>query len=300
MTLLRLTNTSQPRPERYPDAVLPLAVDDLPELRRANRSLLRDDELLESLRLMPGLSQWHPASGEFVLVAPWRHRADIPTFRLLSAFGHERDLVRAALDAADATGKAAFVTTETYERRKPGFYANHGLDRMETIIGYRHARVEDYLDVELQPQQTFNPVQPGDSQLIEGMVAVDRAAFPWLWRNSPGEFIWWMNQPSVEVTVGMLNGVVVSYYGVTYYQNMAHLDRIAIHPGYQGQALGTETLAIAMLRMARLGLEQAALCTQQSNAVSQKLYERAGFQRAERDDYYMYGTLLGAAPGDAR
>ena len=300
MTLLRLANKPEPRKPQYPNAVMPLALADIPALRLGNRSLVRDDEVVESLRTMPGISHWHPASGEFVLVAPWRHRSDIATFRLISAISNERALVNACLDAANTAGMAAFITTETYERRKPEFYANHGLDRIETIIGYHHERMEDYLDLAIQPLQEFRPVQAGYDELIEGMIALDHAAFPWLWRNSIEEFAWWMQQQFVEVAVGLIDGVVSSYYGITYFRSMGHLDRIAIHPDYQGRALGKETLSVAMQRMARMGLKRAALCTQETNAVSQKLYERAGFYRVPSDDYHMYGTLLAAAPQEAQ
>ena len=299
MNLLHLTNKPNPRPDRYPDVVVPLTKADIPALRLSNTSLVRDDEVIESLHLMPGLSHWHPASGEFVLVAPWRHRDDIPTFRLISAFGNEFDLVSAALQAAGAAGKTAFITTETYERRQPVFYANHGLANMEKIISYRHARVEDFLDADLIPVQDFRVVQPGDDHLIAELVRMDHAAFPWIWRNSIEEFGWWMQQDSVEVSVGMIEGRIASYYGTTYFRNMGHLDRIAVHPEFQGRGLGKETLTVALQRMARMGRKQAALCTQQANEVSQALYERSGFLRAPHEDYHMYGTLFSAAPGEA-
>jgi ribosomal protein S18 acetylase RimI-like enzyme len=299
VSLLRLTNKPEPRKPHYPDAAVPLTFADIPALRLSNRSLVRDDEVVASLRTMPGISQWHPASGEFVLVAPWRNRSDIATSRMISAIANERELVSAALDAADVSGMAAFITTETYERRKPEFYASHGLERLETIITYQHERIADFLDIAIKPAQEFRPVQPGDDDLIDGMVALDHGAFPWLWRNSPEEFAWWMQQQLVEVTVGLINGVVTSYYGTTHFRNMGHLDRIAIHPDYQGRALGRETLTIALQRMARLGHTRAVLCTQATNAVSQRLYERAGFRRVPNDDYHMYGKLLSAAPEEA-
>lgn len=300
VTILRLTNKRAPHTEPYPDAILPLTIDDIPTLRRSNRMLARDDEVVESLQAMPGLSHWHPASGEFVLVAPWRHRHDIPTFRIMSAFSNEYDLVSAALQAADNAGMSAFVTTETYEKRQPEFYASHGLDRLETIMAYHHARVQDYLDVQLEPRQEFRPLQIGDSDIADGMIALDHAAFPWVWRNSPEEFWWWMNQRSVEVTVGLIDGMVVSYYGTTNFRDMGHLDRIAIHPDYQGMSLGKETLSVALQRMARMGHKQAALSTQSSNLISQNLYHKAGFRHQDKNDYHMYGALLTAAPEEAK
>ena len=300
MTILRLTNKRTPAKEPFPDAILPLKLEDVPQLRRSNRMLARDDEVVEALRFMPGLSHWHPASGEFVLVAPWRHRSDSPTFRLLGAFGNEPELVTAAIDAADTAGKKAFITTETYERRKAEFYARHGLNRIETIMAWHHDRVPDFLDIHLEPLQEFHSVEVTDTELAEGMLALDHAAFPWIWRNSPEEFWWWMNRPEVEVTVGLLDGKVVSYFGITHFREMGHLDRIAIHPDYQGKSLGKETLTVAMQRMAQLGYRQAALSTQSSNEISQRLYKRAGFRHDSKNDYHMYGVLLTAAPEEVK
>ena len=234
-----------------------------------------------------------------MLVTPWRHREDIVSLREVSAFHHEAELVAAVFKAAEEQRISACITAETYERRRPIFYSRNGMELIETIITYRHERLADLLDAVESPVQDFVPVTLDDLDLVEQVIEADHAAFPWLWRNMPGEFDWWMSQPNVEVWAGMIDGEVASYYGSTYFQQMGHLDRIAVHPKFQGKKLGAESLHVALQRMARMGLSHAALSTQQGNPISQRLYERTGFKRSTKDDYQMYGTLLSAAPEEA-
>ena len=278
------------------NSIRPLTEADLPALRLHLHSRLREIEVYHAVRALPGLSQWHPESGEYVLVTPWRHRDDIISLREVSTFHHESDLVAAVFEAANEQGIGACITSETYERRRPIFYSRNGMELIETIIAYHHDRVADFMDLVELPVQEFVPVTLDDHTLLEQVIETDHAAFPWIWRNLPGEFRWWMSQASVEVWAGLIDGEVASYHGITFFQQMGHLDRIAVHPKFQGKRLGVETLGVAMQRMARMGLHKAGLSTQLGNPVSQRLYERAGFKRSAKDDYHMYGTLLDAAP----
>lgn len=285
-----------PEPDR--DRIVPLTEADLPALRMHLHSRLHEEEARRLVRLLPGLSQWHPASGEYVLIAPWRHRTDIISLREVSTFHHESDLLAAAFAAADEQGLLACITAETFERRRPVFYSRNGMAMIETIIAYHHDQASAYLDAVESPVQQFVHVTLDDHELLQQVIATDHAAFSWMWHNSPGEFFAWMSNPSVEVWAGMIDGRVASYFGTTYFTSMGHLDRIAVHPDFQGQRLGQETLAFALQRMAQTGLNHGALSTQLGNEVSKRLYDRAGFHRSTKDDYHMYGTLLSAAPKD--
>lgn len=299
MALLRSLLQQANKAANHPHGIVPLTEDDLPALRLHLHSRLREAEVYNAVSQLPGLSQWHPESGEYVLVTPWRHRRDIISLREVSTFHHESELVNAVFEAADSRGFGACITAETYEKRRPIFYSRNGMELMETIIAYHHDRVIDFMDAIEAPIQDFMPVTLDDPVLLQQVIETDHAAFPWIWRNMPGEFQWWMNQPSVEVWAGIIDGEVASYYGSTYFQQLGHLDRIAVHPKYQGQRLGAETLTVALQRMANMGLAKAALSTQLGNPVSQCLYERTGFRRSAKDDYQMYGTLLSAAPEEA-
>src|SRR5690606_40387993 len=44
----------------------------------------------------PRLPKWHPASGEFLLVTPWRHRSELPAVSVTSAFQHADGLLAAS------------------------------------------------------------------------------------------------------------------------------------------------------------------------------------------------------------
>lgn len=299
VALLRSLLNQANNADNHPHGIVPLTLADLPALRLHLHSRLREAEVYNAVTRLPGLSQWHPESGEYILVTPWRHRTDIISLREVSAFHHESDLVAAVFEAADEHGLAACITAETYEKRRPIFYSRNGMELMETIIAYHHDRVGDFIDAIEVTMQDFVPVTLDDPALLQKVMDTDHAAFPWIWRNMPGEFQWWMSQPSVEVWAGLIDGEVASYYGTTYFQQLGHLDRIAVHPKFQGQKLGREALTVAMQRMARMGLHKAALSTQLGNPASQHLYERTGFRRSAKDDYHMYGTLLSAAPDEA-
>lgn len=299
MALLHSLINQANKEDADPHGIVALTEDDLPALRLHLHTRLSVDEVHRAVRMLPGLSQWHPRSGEFVIVTPWRHRQDIITLREVSAFHHESELISAVFAAAEQKELAACITAETYERRRPIFYSRNGMELVETIIAYRHNSVGGFFDAIETPQQDFVPVTLDNPELLQKVMETDHAAFPWLWRNMPGEFHWWMNQPSVEVWAGLIDGEVASYFGTTFFTQLGHLDRIAVHPSFQGRGLGAESLTLALQRMAHRGLSKAALSTQQGNPVSQRLYERMGFRRSGKDDYQMYGTLLPAAPEEA-
>lgn len=296
MSLLNLRNKRSHPQAKYPDSVLPLMPADLPQLYVSNHHRLNPGDLARWVAEMPGISQWHPASGEFVVATRWRNRPDIPMIQLLSSFNHETDLIRASIASAEEQGMAAYVTVEMYEKRRPAFYRKNGFELLEDIVIYGHQRSHDFLDLEFAPRQEFWPITASDDASIASLIDVDSAAFSWLWRNSRQEFEWWLNQPSVEAFVGTIDGEIASYYGATLFNGMAHLDRIAVHPQYQGAGIGRETLVYAMRRFASLGLGRVALSTQHENMVSRNMYEWAGFHRTPQDDFRMYGVILSAAP----
>lgn len=271
---------------------MPLTHADIAKLHLENHPRIASEAIARAIEEMPGVSQWHPASGEFLIATPWRHRDDIPLIRDLSAFVNENELVQAAVNAARELGMIGFVASETYEKRRASFYERNGMQLLESVIAFVHHRIQDYLDATLKTRLEFYPVTVHDTDLMNGVIGVDEAAFEPVWQNSIAEFEWWMNQPSVEVWAGVLDGKVVSYYGATYFQKFGHLDRIAVHPDHQGTGLGSESLMAALRRMATLGLPNAALCTQADNQFSQQLYSRAGFSRFPRDDYDIYGIVF--------
>jgi ribosomal protein S18 acetylase RimI-like enzyme len=133
------------------------------------------------------------------------------------------------------------------------------------------------------------PVTPGNQRAIDQLVAIDEAAFPWLWRNSRTEFKAYIPAPGVEVSLIVSADGPVAYLGVTHFPGWSHLDRMAVAPHAQGRGMGRAALDLAVDSMRHRGARRAALSTQRTNLRSQRLYERFGFRRTPELDYKLFG-----------
>ena len=276
------------------EAVRTLTPADIGKLAISSHPQLQDGDAEAMVIQAPGLSKWHPQSGEFVLVTPWRHRSEIPTIGVNAAFGHEDELVSAVLDASEKQGAAAFVLLETYESRRPAFYEKHGLERIEQIITYEHTQPERFLVSLRDRRQQFFQLTGESGALGTKILELDHSAFPWLWWNSAEEFTSYLRLPNTGIWAGMIEGEVVSYVGFTHYRNWSHLDRIAIRPDVQRQGYGREALHFAVERMVEHGATTVALSTQGNNAASRRMYESVGFRATPEHDYDVYGIVFPA------
>lgn len=274
------------------DAIVTLGPADVPRLRLGHHPRLRPGDAEALVIQSPGLSKWHPASGEFLLVTPWRHRADIPSVNVLQAFEHEDELLSAAIGSAEEQGKAAFVLMDAFEIRRPAFYERNHFRKLESILTYEHRSPEDLLVGAPPVRQEFEPWFGGDDEKLDELMELDHAAFPWLWRNSREEFLAYARMPFVEVWIGRIDGRLTSYLGITHFRGWSHLDRIAIFPEVQGQGLGRETLRAAIGRMLEAGAERVGLSTQKNNIRSRRMYEQSGFGETPDLNYDVYGILF--------
>jgi ribosomal protein S18 acetylase RimI-like enzyme len=265
---------------------------DIPNLNLDNHPRLGDGDAEALVIQSPGLSKWIPETGEFVLIVPWRHRAEIPSVDTLWAFRHESDLLSAVIESAEANGHAGFVVLDAYETRRPSFYAKNRLEMLETIVTYEHTQPSQFLDTIDTHLQQFFHVDSRRPGLAKALLELDHAAFPWLWWNSEAEFSSYMLLPNVELWAGALDDQVVSYLGITHFRGWGHLDRIAIRPDVQGQGLGREALHFAVNRMVGRGAHRVGLSTQGVNARSRRLYEAVGFQETPRHNYGVYGVMF--------
>ncbi|MBA3449964.1 MAG: GNAT family N-acetyltransferase, partial [Chloroflexia bacterium] len=133
------------------------------------------------------------------------------------------------------------------------------------------------------------PVGRDDDRIIDAVVQIDDAAFPWLWRNNRTELDVYLNTPGVSVSVVEDDGETVGYVGVTLFSGWGHLDRIAVAPNLQGRGYGRDALALTFDAMRQRGACRVALSTQRLNVRSQRLYERFGFRRTYDHDYRLFG-----------
>jgi ribosomal protein S18 acetylase RimI-like enzyme len=266
----------------------PLLASDLPRLRLEQHPRLNPDEAVGLLEERPGASFWIPATAEFVLVTPWRHRSELVTVHTFGAFANEEVLLRAAMTEARARGAAGFVVVDINETRHPSFYTLHGLRQIEEIVTYEHRRLSRLASEAPAPTIDFRRVDGTDPALLDEVLAVDHAAFPWFWWNSSDEFQAYLGYPGVEVWAGVQGGEVVAYTGSTHYLQWGHLDRIATRPDLQGSGIGRATLSFTARRIVARGSRRLALSTQGNNQRSRTLYQRSGFVRTPNDDYSVF------------
>jgi GNAT superfamily N-acetyltransferase len=274
------------------DEIRTLTSADIERLHIDNHPRLAPGDAESLVIQAPGLSKWHPASGEFVLVTPWRHRQDIPAVNIMSAFQHEDELLAASMASAQEKGAAAYVLLDTYEIRRSSFYDRNDLSHLETILTYEHRAPRSLVRQAPDPAQHFEPWFGDDDDTLEEMLELDHEAFPWLWWNSREEFLAYARMPFVEIWVGRIEGRVTSYLGLTHFRRWSHLDRIAILPDVQGKGLGRETLAFAVRRMLQSGADRVGLSTQKENMRSRHLYEKSGFRETPELNYDVFGVLF--------
>ncbi len=118
------------------------------------------------------------------------------------------------------------------------------------------------------------PAHPSD---FPALVALDKAAFEPLWQNTAEVFQDALaNYP--HFVVAELDGVVVGYEFSRLVGNQGYLARVAVHPSYQRQSIGTRLLAESIAFFKQEGVRVIILNTQQDNQASQRLYRRFGFE----------------------
>src|SRR4029079_10503425 len=164
----------------------PLQPGDVDRLRLGWWSRLGVNEVRHLVTQWPGNSLWLRGTHEYVLVGPWRHRADVMHVLDLVAVRNPVELMRAAIQQAHETGSRLFLAVEMAERRQDSFYNRIGLELLEVVISY-----------ELPARPGLNDCPPGivisrvgalSESELDSLTSVDWNSFPWLWRNSVEEF----------------------------------------------------------------------------------------------------------------
>ena len=263
---------------------------DIPSLRLGWQHRHDASDIEQLLGIYPGRSVWLPDSREFVLLGPWRHRPEIAGVVEVAAVRNAEALIGKAVQLADDRGAHLVLMTEMDERRRPAFYERLGFVELEEVITYETAQAVP-LPTNTYPL-TFVQVAGHDTTLLEAVLRLDHLAFPWLWWNSSEELAAYSFMPGVAIFAGMLDGDLITYAGLTTYPGWGHLDRIAVHPDYQGRGFGRTTLGFALGTLSIRGARRIGLSTQGDNARSQRMYEHVGFKRSRSNDYRLYGHWL--------
>lgn len=283
------SSTKAPLPTAPPE-VRSMHADDVDTLSLSWRNRYEPDEMQSMLRSFPGRSVWHPESQEFVLVNPWRHRAETVILAEIFSIRHVRPLLRGVFERCRTEGAKVVLTAEMQERQQPHFWAGVGLYHLETVIALALSPLR--LRPSVADRLAFQRVMPGDTQAIDLLVRIDNNAFSWLWWNSKAEFESYLALSEVEVYLAMLGNQVVGYVGLTRYRGWGHLDRVAIAPEFQGKGLGREAVDFTIARGLELGFRSLSLSTQEENWQSRAVYRNAGFEHVRDNDYRLYGHWL--------
>lgn len=279
------------------ELVQPVALrpEDLDRLRLPGNGAVDVASIERTLAIYPGRSLWIPATREFIIVGPWRHREEIASAQSISAVRHPELILARAIETAKHLGAEAFVIMEWSESRPDPFYRRVGLDHIETVIAYefsslRHRPLDQIgSSVEVRMRRADFT---GDGADLEQVMRIDRAAFPWLWWNSEAEFRSYWFSPGVEIWIADVDDSPAGYIGLTSYPGWGHLDRIAVVPERQSKGIGTAMIRHAMAELRRLGAQRIGLSTQEENTGSRRLYERIGFRRMPEQDYRMFGRIF--------
>lgn len=248
----------------------------------------RDEQaLVQTLSDYPGRSVWNPATLEYVVLTPWRHRREIASVDEMVASRHSNALLQAAFERCVEQGDDLLLAIDLESRPGSSRYERAGFQLLEEVITYE-------TNVWQRTETTFHglrlsPVRPGDHR-ADVVLQIDQAAFPWLWRNSRTELDAYLATPGVAVYLVEADGEPVAYVGATPFSGWAHIDRIAVSPLLQGHGLGWKSLSLAVDDLRRKGARRVALSTQRTNLRSQRLYERFGFWRTPELDYLIYGA----------
>ncbi|MBI2955536.1 MAG: GNAT family N-acetyltransferase [Chloroflexi bacterium] len=256
------------------------------QLRLGRASFFTPQRLVAHIAENPGLAWRMRDQNEYVIAGSWRHRADIGHILEMTYGRWREDLLVFILDAFRKQGAKLVVSVLDDYSLYLALYARFGFIRLDEIIELEQLRPPNLPSA---PPVTIRKMLPADQPAV---LAVDEAAFPWLWRNSDEEFSWYGEQHGVEIYVADPDGLgVVGYAGLTIKGREGHLDRLAVAPGQQGLGFGAALLRFSVQRVAQAGVHRMALSTQSGNLRSQRLYRWFGFKPTFRTQK-IYGFWL--------
>jgi len=127
----------------------------------------------------------------------------------------------------------------------------------------------------LQPDSPIRIRRPDEAD-IAAIARVDKEAFPTEWHYGESALRRALHANDVFLLAEDV-GIIGYAYGDVQ-AGSAHLTRLAIHPDRQGHGVGAALLAEAMRQFQERGAWWITLNTQRGNAISQRLYQRFGFQ----------------------
>jgi ribosomal protein S18 acetylase RimI-like enzyme len=283
----RLTGESK---KREPVTVVPAQPEDVRQLNIGWNSQFNTPGLRQHIQQQPGLVWRVRGQGDYIVGDYWRRREEIGQILESHTRYYRGELVNGLLSEYRRRNFAAIIVSPNEWDENYKLYSSLGFGELERVVYYEKPNV----DLNYQHHGAAIDLRryTGDPTMLRELVAVDHAAFPWLWWNSLVELEYYRVHEDVNVQIGYIANQPVGYFGFTLYDNWAHLDRLAVVPGMHGRGIGAFLLATAINIMARGGAKRVTLSTQLTNEKSQRLYEGFGFDRVPSLEYSLTGIWL--------
>lgn len=119
-------------------------------------------------------------------------------------------------------------------------------------------------------------IRPMEEVDLDKVAVLDQSAFEPIWVNPPDKVKLAYAQAE-HASVVELDDRIVGYEMTTANHISAHLARIAIHPAFQNQHIGSSLIADMFEYFIHKGISQISVNTQSTNMASLALYQRLGF-----------------------
>lgn len=265
--------------------IIPLTPDLVGRLWLVSESHYTVRLLREHLQEYPHLGWMVKESGDYMVGGYWKNRPAIGQIMESTASPHREELLSRLLQAYRSTGSELVVLSEREETRARAFYLGRGFVPLEDIICYER---RDMSPPVMARRLHVRRLEEAD---LAALVKLEQEAFPWLWWETADSFRQQAQRADYWFLVGYLGDELVGYLILAVRGPLGHLNRIGVHPRFQGQGFGQELLAVAIEELARHGARVIGLNTQSYNTQSQRLYEGFGFTRTG-ELFRIYGKWL--------
>lgn len=152
--------------------------------------------------------------------------------------------------------------------------------------------------VVLQRSRTDLPSAPpapatlrsADPDQLESLSKLDALTFDQIWQKSTNRLVEGLAMGD-SIMLAEIEGLLVGYEWCESHPQHAHLNRLAVHPDYQGQGIGAQLLHRAITDALSKGVRKITLNTQEHNHRSIALYQRFGFEMTDQRMPVLVKTL---------
>ena len=252
-----------------PPRPVPLTAEDAQRLGIWRTSALGSQALARQIAEYPDLC-WR-AGNDHALGGLWRRRPEVGEVIEMAGRAGRPALLAALVEAFRRRGCRAVVVSTRESHRLAAEYAALGWATLDDIVYYRFAGSP----VEPAPLAArIRDARPAD---LPAVLALDHAAFTWLWWESEGSLGGYLDEPGRLFWIAELDGRPVGYLAANVRARYANFDRLGVHPDAQGHGIGRGLLTAGLAHFLQSGVTELTLNTQASNQQSRRLYQGVGF-----------------------